>query len=612
MYRKIVGIVLLAVTIGAFPILLASNILTSEENIVLNHPSLRKFGSYGELFSFLNTSRSYPPYYYGPIGGALIRTAAFPALEDSAGSKTPSYSTTNIQVEGVDEADIIKTDGQYIYIARENLIYIVKAYPAQEASVASTIKLNGTVIGIFIDEDKLVAFLQEYPDWRYSSTEIVKDQAHIQIYDIMNRDEPLLEAEISLDGYYYNSRMIGKYVYVVTTQPAYIREERIVLPSITMNNEALEIEATDVYYTDTQDYYHSFTTVVSIDIETGKIAHETFLLGYSTCLYVSQNNIYVATPKYENDTQKTEIHRIRVNSGDITYEASGEVPGYVLNQFSMDEYDENFRIATTEDRFSETFSQTTSASNVYVLNQNLTTIGKLEELAPNEHIYSARFMGARCYLVTFKKVDPLFVIDLEDPNDPRVLGKLKIPGYSDYLHPYDENHLIGIGKETVESEEGDFAWYQGVKISLFDVTDVEHPKEIAKYEIGDRGTDSPVLYDHKALLFDKELNLLVIPVLVAEIDEEKHPDGVAPYAYGDYVWQGAYVFKVTGESISFRGGVTHIDDSSELSKSGYYFYSEYSVKRSLYIDDYLYTVSDKGIKINTIAELTEVNEIELP
>jgi len=278
----------------------------------------------------------------------------------------------------------------------------------------------------------------------------------------------------------------------------------------------------------------------------------------------------------------------------------------------MDEYRENFRIATTTGHIAKTFDLATSRNHVYVLDMNLTIVGKLENLAPGEKIYSARFMGERCYLVTFKKVDPLFVISLEDPSNPKVLGKLKIPGYSNYLHPYSENFLIGIGKETVEAEEGDFAWYQGVKISLFDVSDVEHPKEIAKYEIGDRGTDSPVLWDHKALLFDKERNLLAIPVLVAEIDEEKYPNGIPPFTHGDFVWQGVYVFNIAEKDLTLRRGITHLDDESELLKSGYYLYSEYSVKRSLFIGDFLYAISDKKIKINSLATLQEINEIELP
>jgi uncharacterized secreted protein with C-terminal beta-propeller domain len=386
----------------------------------------------------------------------------------------------------------------------------------------------------------------------------------------------------------------------------------VVLPKITRNNVTEEIDATEIYYSVNEDIYQAYTTLISIDIENGLLLHETFLLGYSTSLYVSQNNVYVAIPKYQNQTQITEFHRIKIENGNITYEASGNVPGHILNQFSMDEHNENFRVATTLHQYSETFEQISLTNNVYVLDKNLTVIGSLEKLAPNEQIYSARFMGSRCYLVTFLKVDPFFVIDLENPANPKVLGKLKIPGYSNYLHPYSDTVIIGIGKDAVPAEEGDFAWYQGVKISLFDVNDVENVKEKSQYIIGVRGTESPVLYDHKALLFSKEHNLLAIPVLVAEIDEEKHPDGVPPYVAGDYVWQGAYVFSITEEKIEYRGGITHLDDDIDLLKNGYYFYSDYTVKRSIFIEDYLYTISDKLVKINNISDLTEVNEIELP
>jgi uncharacterized secreted protein with C-terminal beta-propeller domain len=214
--------------------------------------------------------------------------------------------------------------------------------------------------------------------------------------------------------------------------------------------------------------------------------------------------------------------------------------------------------------------------------------------------------------VTFKKTDPLFVINLKDPENPQVLGQLKIPGYSDYLHPYDETHLIGVGKETVEAETGDFAWYQGVKVSLFDVNDVSHPKEISKIEIGDRGTDTPVLQDPKAFLFSKSKNLLVLPILLAEIDEEKYPLGVPPSVQGDFVWQGAYILNITlGEGIKYRGGITHIENITELMKIGYYYSSPYSVKRALYIDNVLYTISDRMIVLTSLDELKEIGSIKL-
>jgi len=223
-------------------------------------------------------------------------------------------------------------------------------------------------------------------------------------------------------------------------------------------------------------------------------------------------------------------------------------------------------------------------------------------------------MGDRGYLVTFKKIDPLFVLDLSDASNPQVLGQLKITGYSDYLHPYDETHIIGIGKETVEGEGGNFAWYQGIKISLFDVSDVESPKELAKYEIGDRGTDSPILRDHKAFLFDKSKNLLVVPVTVAQINPAEYPGEIPPYAYGDFVWDGAYVFRISLEKgLELQGRITHLDNGAEqLLKSEFYTYDfQYLVKRSLYIDNVLYTISDLKIKMNSLTDFSEINELNI-
>jgi len=582
------------------------------------HPVLLKFRSYLELKDFLNnTAASGPYYYYANVRGGL------PVLLAVAESKDLSvdYSRTNIQVEGVDEADIIKCDGEYVYFALNNRVLIVKAYPPEEAYVAAEIKLNGTVVGLFINGNRLVVFEcgsqeplillpQKISYYYWWPTTVVK------VYNVTDRESPSLTRNVSSDGGYFSSRMIGDYVYVVVTKPAYVQEGEVTLPVIVKDRQVEEVSATSIYYANASDYYYSFTTILAINVQDDSVepAHETFLIGASGGIYVSQSNIYLAIPRYdpERGFEKTEIHRIRIQGNSIKSEASGEVPGYILNQFSMDEYGENFRIATTMGQVGIMPDQSTSNNNIYVLDMNLTIIGKLENLAPGERIYSARFMGTRCYLVTFKKVDPLFVISLEDPANPVVLGKLKIPGYSDYLHPYNENLMIGIGKETVEAEEGDFAWYQGVKISLFDVSDVENPREIAKYEIGDRGTDSPVLWDHKAFLFDRDRNLLAFPVLVAEINENQYPEGVPPFAYGDFVWQGVYVFNITESNLTLRGGITHIENTEEFLKSGYYFYSDYDVQRTLYIDDLLYTVSNKMIRINNLADLQQVNEVRLP
>ena len=146
----------------------------------------------------------------------------------------------------------------------------------------------------------------------------------------------------------------------------------------------------------------------------------------SNHVYISQHNIYITDRYYYHTNENTSIHRISIEDGEISYKAKGEVPGWVMSRFSMDEYGVYFRIATTKGW--------STSSGVYVLDMDMKMVGSVEGIAPNERMYSARFMGCRAYLVTFRKVDPLFVIDLSTPTNPKVLGKLKIPGYSDYLH----------------------------------------------------------------------------------------------------------------------------------------------------------------------------------
>jgi uncharacterized secreted protein with C-terminal beta-propeller domain len=187
-----------------------------------------------------------------------------------------------------------------------------------------------------------------------------------------------------------------------------------------------------------------------------------------------------------------------------------------------------------------------------------------------------------------------------------VLGELNIPGYSDYLHPYDETHLIGVGKNTVAAEEGDFAWYQGIKISLFDVSNVTNPVQDATYIIGDRGSDTPVLSDPKAFLFDRSRNLLSIPVLVAKIDESKYPSPVPSYAYGDAVWQGAYVFDISlYHNLILEGRITHLDNNTNIYEQGYW------ITRSIYIEDAFYTISDQMIQMNRLEDMSQIGQILL-
>jgi inhibitor of cysteine peptidase len=617
LFAKTSTVVMTGLTMGMILINLAWSVGSLQNGTVpAGNTALLKFASYSELKAYLNNTVNWWPYYNDVKRSGGI----FPSASTAAEGYAVDYSKTNIQVEGVDEADIVKSDGEYLYVALGERVLIVKAYPAADAHVVTEIKLNGTIAGLFINEDRLVVFeygMQAISYTRAEETMIYNENLlHIRIYDVTDRNSPVLARTVSSDGWYFTSRMIGDYVYVVVNEYAYLREGEVPLPIIINQGQREEVSATSIYYTNVSDYSYGFTTIIAVNVKDDNVepGHETFLIGNSGGIYASLNNSYLAVPRYDYETgaEATQIHRLGIQEDKITCEASGEVPGRILNQFSMDEYNGYFRIATTMGQVSRMLTEASSSNNLYVLNMNLTIVGRLEDLAPGEQIYSARFMGDQCYLVTFKKIDPLFVIGLEDPANPTVLGRLKIPGYSNYLHPYSENLLIGIGKETVEAEEGDFAWYQGVKISLFDVSDLANPREAAKYEIGDRGTDSPILSDHKALLFDKERNLLAIPVLVAEIDETKYSGEVPDNAYGDYVYQGLYVFSITEDSISLRGRITHMDNEDEFMKSGYYFYSEYSVFRALYIEDLLYTLSNKRIEINNLTTLEPISQIELP
>jgi len=581
--KVIIILSLVAVFLSTF--VLASTPLGYYSGGYYSARSLVRFGSYDELKTFLLTSR--PSYSYGMERGLPILS-----------SEGNSYSGTNVQVAGVDEGDIVKTDGEYIYLIANGKVFIIRAYPAQDAIIVSEIAINGTLRQMYINNDRLIVFYEEGP-WNEVKTVT-------SIYDVSDRENPHLMREVAVDGTYFSSRMIEDYVYVIVRKTANVVDDTINLPEISFNGENITVTAMDIYHSTITDYYYVFTMVAAINIfdDFQRPEYSPILAGAATTIYVSEQNIYLTS----SSGDETTIQRVHIADGMVSFEADGQVPGTILNQFSMDEHADTFRIATTS--YSADWQSSTSLlgpvqNNLYVLDMNLNIIGELEEIAPGEKIHSVRFMENRAYVVTFKKIDPFFVIDLSNAYAPTVLGELKISGYSDYLHPYDENHIIGIGKETYDM--GDFAWYQGVKISLFDVTDVSNPRELAKYEIGNRGTDSPVLYDHKAFLFNPENGLLAMPVSVATIDESQYPNGVPPNTYGELVWQGAYVFTVSLESqekIRLKGTVTHIENE-DIHNSTYY------VTRTLYINEVLYTISQAKIKMNLLSDISEINEITI-
>lgn len=605
------------------------------------HTTLGRFDSPADFIAAFKKGQS---SRYGGFEDGMMTTkpmAANPApTGETAG--TPEHSTTNVQVAGVDEADIVKNDGKYIYAISGNSLVIVAAYPAEEARVVSRTDLggNGNPSEMFIQGGKLVAIgasaaapVPERKGGAYRPTSFIK------VYDVSDPAKPRVIRSVEYEGSYSTARMLDGNVHVVlTTHPYYVLDGvKGLEPSdvIPMVSDTLEGQKASSFepaagYRDVEvidpSSFSSFLSIVSLSLADGSGGlNKRVIAGYSDNVFASSASMYVASTQYpmygdwapvERGIEKTTVYKFDFNGPGTKFAGAAEVPGTTLNQFSMDEAGGFFRIATTVGEVSREGS--TATNNVYILSGDMKIAGRLEGLAPGERIYSVRFMGPRAYLVTFKKVDPLFVLDLSNPTAPRVLGELKIPGFSDYLHPYDETHVIGVGKNTVEAspeEGGNFAWYQGMKLAIFDVSDVANPREMHKVEIGDRGTDSYALNDHKAFLFDREKNLLVLPVLLAELTgEQKASPTRQANDYGSYTYQGAYVYDVSLEGgFGLKGRITHVENPARMGDDyGYAYYDAAdSVRRSLYIGTNLYTVSEAMIKVNRLSDLGEVAAVRL-
>jgi inhibitor of cysteine peptidase len=683
-----------------------------------NVSPMKTFASYSELRDYLGSSNTNDGSNYwrftneADTGAALAPTQSAPIpsaapVAAEVTTNTKDYSTTNIQVEGVDEADSVKTDGNYLYVIGDNgqVVYVLDANP-QNAKVLSKIVFNNTYIdGIYLSEDgsKLAVIGNQYTSYYFVDEKVSAGYAtdlalpywnsgttFVYVYNLSNKANPTLARNFTMSGYYVNSRMIGNYVYSIITESAYVVNQTVILPSVFNGRNVSNVDPTKIYYAQSSDSYYSYTTVACLNImnDAQQPTNMTIMMGGAGTIYVSPSNIYVTYPdtKYETITQPTPystatvtrtpadlgkdnssqsspimpdimpimvrpiwqgtyIYRIQVSGASLTFAAKGNVTGNVLNQYAMDESNGYFRIVTTAYEYTSPDSwMGTQQNNVYALDMNLNVVGKLENLGTGENFHSARFMGNRLYMVTFQNTDPLFVVDLSQPTNIRLLGELVMPGYSDYLHPYDETHLIGLGKDAIADQGTNFAWYQGLKLSLFDVSNINAPREVAKMIIGDRGTSSPALYDPKAFLFDKTQNLLVIPVELHLIDNTTSSQqnkltpatngsatimpiappfigsGSTSSQYGQFVWQGAYIFNVSIEGgFVVKGNVTQFDNATALMSDpslpirGDYQWLEYNhyITRSLYIGNVLYTFSEGRVQLNSLDNFTLIAKIDL-
>jgi uncharacterized secreted protein with C-terminal beta-propeller domain len=652
-------------------------------------PDISPSGTFATREEYITFVKESGTGYYA--GGGMLRSVMVddmmmfdgvevPMQAAESAQKSPDFSETNIQVEGVDEGDILKTDGNYIYTITEKTLFIIKAYPGEDAEVISKTAFRDQPAGLFIKGDRLAVFgdVQDPDIFDNIGIRVRNGLTFVSIYDISNRENPKHLEDFRFEGRYVNSRMIDSQVYIVTGM---YPEFRIIhpMPIVMEGGVVGEVAPRDIFHFGMRYNSPYMTGVHSVDIKSiEKLSSKIVTTDGTPTVYMSQNNLYLASTKsisyweissevgkeivlpllpdyyksiiekiqetdsdvlsyYEKERkiqeiigeyvsmlpsdeqqelsdkvedetiekmkeyeypQFTSIIKLSANSGKIEVTDKGSVPGRINNQFSMDEHKGNLRIATTiqpswEWRYD--FGLKESINNVYVLDRSLDIIGRLEGLAEGESIFSARFMGDRLYMVTFRQIDPFFVVDLSNPRNPKDLGELKIPGFSRYLHPYDENTIIGIGREATETGRE-----IGLKISLFDVTDVENPIETTKFVSGQRYMQSTAEWEHKAFLFSRDRNLLVIPV----------------YSFGgrlmddmgrwieDESYNGAFVFNISKDSIELRGLIDH--DKGEGRR-----YYRPSVERSLYINELLYTKSPYLLRINKLSTLEPVKDVDL-
>lgn len=533
----------------------------------------------------------------GEFSGATATTG-------DAGSAAPwAYSETNTQVAGIDEADIFKTDGRNLYTISGNRVLIHQGYPVRDARPLSLMTMKGNPVALYVNGDRLILFVTETSDnagrdiCGNNGTGGDVQRTRILIYSISNPGNPELLRQIEADGDYMNSRMIGPYLYFITAKPVALYSEDITFPSVREKHMLPVIP--EVYNFGQNNTKFTYTMVGALDTRSDDTVRAvTFLTGTDSTVYVSPARLFlgVASPSEDALSDRTLLYSFLLENETIRYHASGFVPGSLLNQYSLDEYQGNLRVATNVMEKGTNISlPILRSSNVFVLDGDLNIIGSVTHIAPDEVMHSARFMGARLYMVTFKELDPFFVIDLSDPTEPEILGELKIPGFSEYLHPYDDTHIIGIGQETVQNRWGG-ASARGVKVSLFDVARVTAPALVDSIEIGGARSSSEVFTDPKAFLFDRQKGLIVLPVYVQGSygDERSQNPRNFTLNYNENL-NGAFVFGVDPvKGFTDRGIVVHSFNS----------YSAPHVKRALYINDTLYTMSRDEIIMSDLSNVS--------
>lgn len=457
-------------------------------------------------------------------------------MDLSEGSKEggKDYSTTNLQMEGVDESDIAKIDGSYIYTVEDKYIVITDIRDGKLEEVTRFLPKDcgaaDRVMEIYVDGDQLILVVQCYEtsleknskagsdvetkdeensDKETAVSDVAKDSAfcykmngksttQIQVYSIVDRRNPEFEGRLIQDGYYNTSRKIGDVVYLFTQYHmtsdvvGYVEKEYTsVIPKV--NGE--KVAAGEIYLPESSG--ESGILVSSLDVnKPDKVLDSKLVISGYAQTYISKDALYLYEEDYDG-AMITNIAKFALDEGRISGVAATAVRGYVRDTFAINASDGYLRVLTTD------YSTEDEVNALYILDENMKLTGQLTGIAPGEEIYAARFMGNTGYFVTYRNTDPLFTVDLSDPAKPEIIGELKVTGFSEYLHFWDDTHLLGIGYESDEKTGN----IENIKLSMFNIENPGEVTEEAKLVLKDVDY-SEALYDYKSVIISKDKNLI--------------------------------------------------------------------------------------------------------
>lgn len=579
------------------------------------------------------------------FGGFLMAPTAVGAMEDASAGEAgsaPTFSTTNLQEAGVDEADVFKSDGVNFYIARGSSLRVVRAAPTQVLEEVGRLDLNVRIDSLYLDGTTILALGTEYGGYGPGGPEIMMwppyyTDSRTVVYQINVTDpaQPQLLKQVEFDGTLVSSRMLNDRLIVVLTITPDLPKQALEVAALSMDEVMPQVRSSAGAATDAVTweqwlhpvddgggyYMTSVLTLNAADIE--QTITSVGVMADCSTIYVSPNAVYLTDAEYDfsagNSREFTQIHKLAfAEDGAARYTASGTVPGRLLNQFSLGEHNGRLRVATHIDaaiiiepllgdatvsdfpvaaavtNLSRDANAAPPYNGVYVLEQSgeaLVIKGYVDKLAPNETIYAARFLGDRGYLVTFLQVDPLFVLDLSDPAAPQVVGELKIPGFSDYLHPVGDTHLIGVGRSTQDSPWGATSW--GVQLSLFNVSDPANPQAVEQLALGGSGSYSDVSASHKAFsLYERNGDrFLALPVTLMSRNFSQ-------------AWSGVVCYRV-----DLATGFSDVGELETVQDDPFGWWLEW--QRPAFIGDTLYAIASGGVRRASLADLATSEAVTL-